>query len=262
MKCYFEEIESNKSHRLILETIELDKNHNISNHKQWNFDPYLVDEDRKFVVPSLDFDETHKALYVFGYVSVDSKKLNGLYLLKYDYGTQQRTYHHEYSLESLMEGKTTSEKVHYEIPVGVDQVIPLKITPVDYLLDTKNEVLTINVITNYKGFMGKWESSYLEVEFDKYGDHISTALTNYNTLYYKYHNGVVSVPVYHEKIYEDYSRDHLANYSPSVMKLVDKYLTDAFVDEKYVLRVQREDHSVYVVYDEKEGTFNGTRIDR
>ncbi|MFM7856932.1 MAG: hypothetical protein ACKO96_34645, partial [Flammeovirgaceae bacterium] len=87
-KCYFEDIEDNKKKKkMIIQLLEMDGQGITKRNKELFFEPEFNDDDRKFYIPKIIFNPKLNSLMVIGYMEIDKNKVNGLYLLRYDYAT-------------------------------------------------------------------------------------------------------------------------------------------------------------------------------
>ena len=258
IKQYFQDVEKEKAKHLVIETIELGPEEKILNHRKWPFDAYIIDEDRKFANPKVIYDGDNQELYILGCIAIDARSLNGLYLIKYNYSSQDRIFSKEFSIKELIKGKKTENKINEEISPTIASVVPM-IDDHDITLNIQDKTLTIQIINDLKGSLNNWEAEYIAAKFDKYGDHVATNVVSYSSCYYWYHNGVKSFPTSVENLYQDNTRPHLSaerntSFDYSLKHLITKK------DEIYFLPIDRKDYSIIVSYNEDNGKFSATKI--
>lgn len=257
VKSYFKKPKGEKKHSFVCNLLEIDMQGNTSNHKSIHFEPKLAGEDREFVAPQFVFDPTDESIYLAGYMEIDKKKINGLYLLKYNYDQGSLIYNKEYNFRELMKPEIEKNlKVHYVIPEGVDQAYPLVIPRNDFLVDHVNKFLHMRIITDY-GFNN---TSFVEVSFDKYGDHIKTAVTHYPA-FINFYRGYIPNPTEYQLVWTDKTRPHAMSAKASPWDFINSKVDKKDSNMYWVPFSTTRSNSV-VRYNSDERSFTGIVLTR
>ncbi len=205
VKAYFKKIPGSKKSSFVCDLVEVDMQGNISANKSISFEPKLAGDDREFVDPYIVFNKADHSVYFAGFMEIDSHKINGLYLLKYDYTSAQLTYNKEFAFDELLKPEIKKNTdVHYSIPEKVSQFYPLKIRSDDVFIDNVNNFINLRIITDY----GFDKTTFFEVAFDKYGDHISTAVTNFSS-FINYYGSYLPNSSGYQQVWADKTRPHV-----------------------------------------------------
>ncbi len=252
-KKYFKDIEGSKKKELIIETAEIDSKAQVSNYFKWSFDAKFSEEDQKFMIPALAFDKVNNELYIFGYMSVNRQNLNGLYLLKYNYVSHALLYSKDYGFDDIF--KSTTKNTHFSIPKSVGTVVPIGPSSSDYYLNTKDKLLTLQIITNYIGTA----TTYYEVKFDANGDHVQTDVVEYRTYNFNYPNGLKSLPVFHETLMKDTTRPNFVKAKATAQDYIISK-SEKSKAEIYTFPINRDSYSIVIFYDEVKGEFSAVKI--
>ncbi len=256
-KVYFKDGQDSKKRKeLIIETIEVDSKGETSNYLKWNFNAELIDDDRKFMEPNLAFDNVNNELVIFGYMSIDKNSLNGLYFLKFDYGSQDLLFAKEFKFSDILKS-SDSKKTHSSIPKRVGADIPLGLSSDDYYINKKDKIFSIQIITNYRNT----NTTYYEVKFDKYGDHVQTALVEYNTYNFNYPEGLKSRPIFHEILMKDTTRPHFINAQTMAEDFIISHAEES-KSEVYTFPINRDTYSIALYYNEDKGEFSAIKLNR
>jgi hypothetical protein len=129
-KSYFKDIEGEKKKKtMVIQLLEMNEKGEIRNSRELFFEPSFAGDDRKFYPPSFLFNPNTNNLIIFGYLEMDKNKVNGLYLLKYDYLTASQIDKKEYPFSSLLKQEIKPViKAHYQIPEQVGSFHSFKFT--------------------------------------------------------------------------------------------------------------------------------------
>ena len=256
-KRYLEETDDKDVKRLVVETIEIDENIKIDRHVEWPFDPELKVETRKYTLPSLKFDKVNAHLYLVGVSAIESKKTNGIYLLNYDYLSKIRLYTKEYSILDFL--KNANDESAKECKKLENHFKDVNILENEIYIDFKTRCITIDILYDFFATT-KVNTDFFVVKFDKYGDLIQSDFVTYNTLNREYTNGVKSLPIRHIQVFKEKEKQHLLNMLPTGNEYVIEKLVNKDNKDSYFLSVQRDNCSLVVKYDEKQGLFEGITI--
>jgi hypothetical protein len=253
VKSYFKKNENTGKKGLLIQLAEVDVEGKISGNRQLFFEPKLTGDDRQFVEPTYIFNVKDQALILTGFMEIDKNKLNGLYLLKYDYSTASLIYNHEHNFNEILKPSIKSKaKVHYAIPEKINQVYPLKLRKEDLMIDYVNDFFSLRIITDF-GFNA---TTFFEVKFDKYGDHIKTITTEYPG-FINFFDDWVFNPTSFQMIWEDKTRPHVTASKPGPWDFVNTkannkksrvlWLPISTLKRNVVIRYDHEDKKVSAV---------------
>lgn len=255
VKAYFKKKPGTKKYSFVCSLTEVDMEGNISEPKSISFEPKLAGDDREFVEPRIAFNNADGGVYFVGYMEIDSRKINGLYLLKYDYTTGQLIYNKEFAFNDLMKPDVKKNAgVHYSIPENVNQYYPLQIRKEDVFLDNVNNFVNLRIITDY-GFNN---TTFFEVTFDKYGDHIRTGVSQFPAFINFYRNYLLN-PSGYQSVWTDKSRPHVTAAKPEPLQYIFKQPAEKKSDFYWVPVSSPKGNSV-IRYDNDANSFTAIML--
>jgi hypothetical protein len=175
-KAYFKDIKKDKAFEPIIKLVEV-KGTSISPVREIAFNPVIANDDRKFSFPSVLYNKKENAIFLVGHMEIDKRRINGLYLMKYDYQSLENIYRHEHHFDDILKPNIETElKPHYKIPEQVHSTYPLNFRAADVLF-SKADQLNLRIVTNYN----LRTMTFFELGFNQNGEHIQTDLTEYST---------------------------------------------------------------------------------
>ena len=257
VKCYFKKIEKSKKYSFVCQLAEVDMQGNVSEGKTIDFQPKLAGDDREFVLPRIVFNNADASFYIIGYMEIDKSKINGLYLLKYDYLSGQLIYSKEHAFNEFMKPDVKKNtKVHYSIPEHVDQYYPLQIRREDILIDKVNNFLNLRIITDF-GFNN---TTFFDVSFDKYGDPIKVGVSEYPG-FPNYYGNYIFTPTGFQLVWADKTRPHVVSAKPNPWD----YIASQAQEKKsklYWVPISTLQGNRIIKYDSDEKIFTGIVLEK
>lgn len=253
IRRYLEDTEEKKKKRLIIEVAEVDDMGNVSRSRELFFQPALADEGRKFILPTIAYTAADNSLTVTGFMEIDRKKINGLYLLKYDHSTGALIYKHEHHFKDILKPEIKSPfKAHYNIPENVNY--SLVIPDEDLKIDLANGFIDLRIVTHYN--LNSF--TFFEVKFDQYGDHVETNITTYrhDIGYFK---NIIPNPWEHAHIWRDKIRPHVINRKPTGWDYINSKKRDKDVNV-YWVPVSTKNGNSAIRFDQNKGTFTAFKL--
>jgi hypothetical protein len=258
IKYYFKEIEHEKKKKtFVCQLAEVDMQGNVTEGKTIDFQPKLAGDDREFVRPLIIFNNADASVYIVGYMEIDKNKINGLYLLKYDYLSGQLIYTKEHAFKEFMKPDVKKNaKVHYNIPEHVDQYYPLEIRYPDVLIDKVNNFLNLRIITDF-GFNN---TTFFDVSFDKYGDPIKVGVSEYDG-FLNYYGYYVLTPTGYQLVWADKSKPYVVSAKPGPWDFIDSKAQDK-KSKLYWVPFSTTQGNRVVKYDSDDRIFTGIVLDK
>lgn len=226
----------------VTQVLEMDPDGRVVNHRTLDFHPSEV-IDREFVVPSLFWNAEEKSIVAVGLMEIDKNKLNGLYLIKYDFATGKPVYRQEYSFDKILKPEIkTNIKSHYSIPEQISNTYSLVLSNTDVLVTPKANAFEVRIITAFNSS----HMDFFQVKFDNKGQHIQTGIVQYGAALMYYRN-VVPQPEAYQLIRKDKPA------SPSPWDVMNKQVSTGKDDRNYFVALGSANKVVR--YDQKTGSF-------
>jgi|GEM_PF-3017762 len=251
-KAYFKDIEGEKKKKkMIVQLLEMDDKGEIKNNKEIFFEPELAGDDRKFFAPTILFNPKSNNITIVGYLEIDKNKVNGLYLLKYDYQTAAQTAKKEFPFSTLLKPEIKpSIKTHYQIPDNSITRGTFRITSDDLLLDQSNDFLSVRVITDYD----LNSSSFFDVKFDKYGDHVQTGVSEFPGIV-GYLRNVITQPTIYQLVWKDKTRPYVTNSKQGAWDFVNGSATGSKDKDIFWIALSYTDKNAVIKFNQETGQF-------
>lgn len=250
-KAYFKDIEGTKKKKMVIQLLEMDGLGVVKNIKEILFEPEFT-EDRKFYAPTIVFNPKSNSLIVLGYLEIDKNKVNGLYLLRYDYATVTLLDKKEFPFSVLLKPEIkTSIKTHYQIPSNPITAGTFSISEDDYSLDLTNDFISLRIITDYD----LNSSSFFDVKFDKYGDHIQTGVSEFPGMV-GYLRNIIMQPTKYETVWTDKVRQNVANAKSGSWNYINSLAKGEKDKTIFWLALSFSNKNGVVRFDEDNGQFD------
>jgi hypothetical protein len=252
-KAYFKDIEGEKKKKkMVIQLLELNDKGDVRNSREVFFEPSLAGDDRKFFAPSILFNPKTNSLIVLGYLEIDKNKVNGLYLLKYDYATASLVDKKEYPFSSLLKQEIKPTiKAHYQIPEQVGAFHSFKISSDDVFFDIANDFLSLRIITDYD----MNSSSFFDVKFDKYGDHVQTGISEFPGPV-GYLGNVMMQPTKYQLLWKDKTRPHVINSKQGSWDFINSTASGTKEKEQYWIALPYSTQNAAIRFNQELGRFD------
>ncbi|GAA5034216.1 hypothetical protein GCM10011506_27330 [Marivirga lumbricoides] len=196
-KTYFKDIKKNKDKEAIVNLVEFEDT-KIGIVKNLEFNSDIINDAIKFSVPSILYNHRDNSFHLIGNLEANSRKINGVYLMKYDLKDLHRIYSKQHYFLNILKPEIKTElKPHYQIPEQVHSVYPLNFREADVLFSTIHNT-TLRVVTNYN----LKSITFFELKFSALGEHQSTQLVQYNALI-SLHDKIIPNPKIIEKVWSN-----------------------------------------------------------
>jgi len=249
-KHYVKEVKKSNRPELVLQLLEMDVNGNIINNKSIDFQPTYGGEDREFVKPSIHWNEFDHSLSVLGMMEIDNRKINGLYLLKYDFPTGSLVYSREYPfVKILMPQIKPPIKVLYELPERANNYYNMSLPYGDVFISPQNGFIDVRILT----FLGRKETSYFVTKFDQYGDHVQTSVVKFDASMGSFAI-TTPQPELYEVLWKDKKRPQVVSSEPSAMDLANQTAWNKTKEESYTWPLEAV--KKLVKYNQATGVFS------
>jgi hypothetical protein len=258
VKSYFKEIKgSKKKASFVCELAEVDMQGNVSEGKSILFQPKLAGDDREFSPARFIFNAADGSVYFVGYMEIDRSRINGLYLLKYDYLSGELIYNKEHAFNDFMKPDVKKNaNVHYNIPENVGAYYPLVTRSEDVFIDRVNNFFNLRIITGF-GFNS---TTFFEVSFDKYGDPIKTGVTEYPGFINFYGNYLMN-PTGYQLVWADKTRPHVVSAKPNSWDYIESQAQEK-KSKFFWVPISTAQGNRVVKYDGEEKIFSGVLLDK
>ncbi len=201
-KRYFKDIKKSKKKEAVINIIEL-SNNKLGEVKSLDFNPNIMGDEIKFSEPSFLINQWDNSINLIGSMEINNRKLNGLYLMKYNFESFTSEYSREYYFIKILKPEIKTDlKPHYTIPEQVHRVYPLDFREEDVVFSPTNH-LSLRIVTNYN----LRSITFFELGFNPGGEHIKTDLIQYSANL-SLLNKVIPTPKVYEKVWADGSSDN------------------------------------------------------
>jgi hypothetical protein len=257
VKSYFKNVKGSKAKSLAIQLLRMNGEGAVSHSQELYFEPSLAEEDRLFVLPTITYNPKDNSVLLTGFMEIDKRKINGLYLLKYDLETGALTYKHEHAFKDILKPAIKPiMKAHYEIPERVHSFYPLKIRLADLVQDYVNDFVMLRIVTDFD----LNSISFFEVKFDRYGDHVQTDMAEYRQAIQLIDN-VIPTPTKHQQVWKDKTRTHVVQSKPGVWDYINsKASIDNKKEEIFWVPVTTPTSNGVIRFDQKNGKFFGISL--
>jgi hypothetical protein len=251
VKLYPKNIKDKDKEELIFESMEVDGQGEVSNAKSLFFEPASPLGDRLYVIPTIFLNTKDNSITLVGYMKINNKNVNGLYLMKYDYLTSSQTYKKEHHFKDILKKELRPGfRTHYEIPEIVNQQYSLTIRKEDVIIDSQNGLLEVRIITDYD----LNNTRFFEVKFDKYGDHVQTGAVEFLGNI-KFFGNALPTPLRHELLWKDNTRPHFINSKPGMWDYINSKAGNKKAEIFWMTQANSSQNHV-IRFDQKEGIFS------
>ncbi|MFM7856931.1 MAG: hypothetical protein ACKO96_34640 [Flammeovirgaceae bacterium] len=127
----------------------------------------------------------------------------------------------------------------------------LAITKDDYYLDQVNDFLSLKIVTDFD----MNSSSFFDVKFDKYGDHVQTGVSEYPGTA-SFMRNIIAQPTKYQLIWKDKTRPHVTSAKQGSWDYINSIASGEKDKSVFWVALSFADKNGVVKFDEDKGQFS------